>query len=405
MTKSRAGASDSSSTKISFLQAANASNGWLDLEVNVPADASEEVVRKAELDSQALRKQLDEYLHSMLMTPNLVVLTGSGTSLGRVGGPSMQDLWKGAIEISDYSEVAAIVKQPADDEWVENLLSRCKMAQNFIDDAKMKKVAKFLIAAEKMILEKCSNFLGKADLAGHRTFLKRMARRRLRAPRLKLFTINYDLCFETAASDLGITLIDGFSFANPRRFDPRFFNYDIVRRSRSRDEIHDFVEGVMQIMKLHGSVNWDNTPQGVIQNAVPKTPCLIYPACGKYEQSYSQPHLELMAQFQWILRESNTCLVMIGFGCNDNHLTAPILAAVDSNPSFKLLVVDCCARAKSECAGAAYYQLRQKISAGEADVFLLNADFEQFSNLIPHLRALSPAEQIEQSINKIVQKS
>jgi hypothetical protein len=123
------------------------------------------------------------------------------------------------------------------------------------------------------------------------------------------------------------------------------------------------------------------------------------------EHSYSQPHLELMAQFQWALREPNTCLVTVGFGFNDNHVSAPVLAAVNSNPSFKLLVINRSAKSKSELSNNVYSILRQKIASGEADVTLLNAEFAQFADLIPQLRALSPAEQIERSVRQIAKES
>ena len=112
-----------------------------------------------------------------------------------------------------------------------------------------------------------------------------------------------------------------------------------------------------------------------------------------------------MSQFQSALREPNTCLLTIGFGFNDNHLSGPILAAISSNPSFKLLVVDRSAKEKSELPSGAYYMLREKIASGEADIMLLNAEFSQFAELIPQLRALSPAEQIERSFKQIVKGS
>ena len=241
-------------TNISFLQAANVFGGWQRLQSEGPATETPEGQGKAEKATPNSRKQLNEHLHSVLTTPNLIVLAGSGTSLGKAGGPSMKGLWDAATKLVDFKDVCEIVKHPSSDEWIENLLSRCQMAKEFLDGISAKKVTEFLSAAEKMIWEACSQFLASADLEGHQTFLRRMARRRLRAPRLKIFTTNYDLCFETAAGNLGIVVIDGFSFSLPRRFDPRFFNYDVVRRAKGSDESHDFVEGVVQILKLHGSV-------------------------------------------------------------------------------------------------------------------------------------------------------
>lgn len=389
---------------VCFLHAGNHGN-WLTVTSEEVKDSSEEEDKRSRDSEEDAREQLSEYLRSVLTTQNLVVLAGSGTSLGMAGGPSMADLWKRVSSLPGFDEVALAVKQPNNDQWIENLLSRCRMAMQFFDEPTATKIAEFLQAAEKMIWKACTEFLDPAKLEGHHTFLRRMARRRLQVPRLKLFTTNYDLCFETAASELGVVVIDGFSFSHPRRFDPRFFSYDIVRRATDRDETHSFVEGVIHVLKLHGSVNWDDTEMGIIQTNEPTKPCLIYPANTKYEQSYSEPHLELMSQFQRALREPNTCLVVIGFGFNDDHLTRPVLSAMKSNPSFKLLVVDRSAKRKSEQNTGVLSLLRKKILAGEADIALLNAEFSQFAELIPQLRALSPAEQIELSVEQIAREA
>lgn len=88
-----------------------------------------------------------------------------------------------------------------------------------------------------MILKKCSGFATAEKLDSHRTFLHRLSRRRARDQRLKVFTTNYDLCFELAAGQLGGIALDGFSFSKPRHYDPRFFSYDIIRRPRTGDDL------------------------------------------------------------------------------------------------------------------------------------------------------------------------
>jgi len=316
----------------------------------------------------------------------------------------MGDLWKQATQLDGFEDVRKSVKHPDSDQWIENFLSRCQVAKEFLEAAESKKVSDFLIKCEKTILKACTDFVVNADLEGHRTFLRRMARRRSKAPRLRLFTTNYDRCFEESASILGMTVLDGFSFSMPRRYDPRYFGYDIIRRAKGTDEANDFVAGVIQVFKLHGSVDWDRTTDGIVQKDNPEVPCLIYPSNSKYQQSYTQPHLEAMTQFQAALREPNTCLVTIGFGFNDDHLSAPILAALESNPSFKLLAVDVVAKSKSSNTDGMYKTLKAKIVQGESDVAMLNAEFSQFADLIPQLRALSPAEQIERSMKQMAGK-
>jgi hypothetical protein len=243
-------------------------------------------------------------------------------------------------------------------------------------------------------------------LEGHRTFLHRLSRRRVRDPRLKIFTSNYDLCFERAASLQSLIANDGFSYTQPRIFDPRFFGYDIVRRSSTNTEHGDYLEGVFHLLKLHGSVNWARTSYGSIEekdNPEPSEACLVYPAKGKYQLSYIQPHLELISQYLTSLREPNTCLIVIGFGFNDDHLAEPILAAVKTNPRLRLIVADFKAedsieRPSKETSG--YWKELKTLANNGEDIWLINSSFKDFASLIPDLRSLTSAQQLEKVIKR-----
>lgn len=90
---------------------------------------------------------------------------------------------------------------------IEALLSRCEA---FLQVKSNVDVAKFITDSKGIILDKCSEFIDSTNenqLAAHRTFLHRLSRRRVRDSRLKLFTTNYDLCFETAAGRQGLVVL------------------------------------------------------------------------------------------------------------------------------------------------------------------------------------------------------
>ncbi len=248
----------------------------------------------------------------------------------------------------------------------------------------------------------------------HRSLLRKLTRRRVRDPRLKVFTTNYDLCFELAASMLGLIVADGFSFSYPNTFDPRYFEYDMVKRSRSSDERGEYLEGVFHLYKLHGSVNWryaDNRIERIdFSNRGDIAPCMIYPAKGKFQQSYAQPYIETISRFMATLREPNTCLFVLGFGFNDDHLSEPILAAVKGNPHLKIVIVDFKAKENyslqaQENDNRFRFQLSQLACKGMGDIMLVNADFKQFVELIPNLQALSPGERIVDAIRDITRST
>jgi len=308
-------------------------------------------------------------------------------------------LWEAVVE-RNHSElaisVAAKTKFDLKNKSVEELLSHIEAWCSINDDDQ---VNDFLEKSKETILEKCTSFLDTGiALTSHETLLHRLSRRRERDQRLKLFTTNYDLCFEKAIGNIGGVAIDGFSFMAPRRYDPRYFDYDIVQRPRTSNTPTNYLKGVVLLYKLHGSVNWLRTEDGSItqQDKPPADKaCLIYPAKGKYQQSYSQPYLESISQYLSAIREPNTCVAVLGFGFNDDHLSEPILAAVRSNPHLRLLVVDPSLQEKSERnqLNKKQQEIFKLAERGE-DVWLINADFEQFATLIPDLKALTPPERL-----------
>jgi hypothetical protein len=347
---------------------------------------------------------LREMLRNSLQMPNLIVLAGSGTSLGAVGGPSMSELWEQISKIASFNKIKSKIKYSGT-ENIEHFLSHCDA---FLEIHKDLGIQQFVSDCKKIILEACSSFLKEnsdTKLSAHRTFLHRLSRRGSRSPRLKVFTTNYDLCFEQAAASQSLIPIDGFSFSKPRKFDPRFFGLDIVRRSDSTSENNHFLEGIFHLLKLHGSVNWTRGDGFSIEeneNPTPENACLIYPAKGKYQQSFMQPHLELISQFLHSLREPNTCLLVIGYGFNDDHLSEAILSAVRTNPNFRLIVVgpNLERNITLDFASGYWHKLDEYSDTGN-DLWLIQASFSEFSEIIPDLKALTPAQKLENTIKAL----
>ena len=379
------------------------------------ADEIEEEKKKKELQKNT-SENLTQKLKTAIQMPNIMVLAGSGTSLGPiVDGPSMGDLWN-ACTIEDgkifsatdcFSECGYETNIDGHDN-IELCLSHCEAyIQINPNDFKTKK---FVEKSKEIILNKC-HFINNQEtqLIGHKEFIRKLSRRKAKDPRIKLFTTNYDTCFESAAGKLGITVIDGFSFSFPRVYDPRFFDIDIVRRNQatSTNNPH-YVEGVFQLFKLHGSTNWKRENDHMIvqtDDVQAENSCMIFPAKGKYQQSYLQPHLELISRFTQGLREPNTCLIIIGFGFNDDHLSEPILSAITSNPHLKVIIVTPTIKADIEKTSknpSKYWEKFKYISDTRKtdELIFINSDFQKFANIIPDLNALSPAENLYETLNK-----
>lgn len=362
---------------------------WKD--VSAAAEAGDDVRREADTASDALERFASE----VLLAENLVVLCGLGSTRsardpgGRLLPPSMSDLWTAAEAKAgtNFSKICAEAKYkrvgPADN--IEILLSACQLANAFSESDTL---TTFISETEGLIVSKCRFVYGNTDLSIHETFLRKVARRSTRQPRLKLFTTNYDLCFEAAANRIHFVVVDGFSHTNPQEFDGSYFGYDFVRREQDR-ESPDYIPNVFHLYKLHGSVDWELHERLIRRSAAPPRPLIIYPRHSKFELSYDQPFLEMMSRFQLGLRQPNTGLLVVGFGFNDFHIAQPILSAVRSNVGLRCLIVD---PALEGSTNEYLTEFSQLAMAGDHRLGLLSGRFQEFVPRIPDLVAETEAE-------------
>ncbi len=327
----------------------------------------------------------------------MIVLTGLGTSLcikgdsGRKLAPTMWDLWdtiEKRVTPPVFDEVCSLVRHrkktdPDTGEEtfvadIELLLSKCLVFQQY---RSLPKVRKFIRQAEAVIVELCDFLNEDSTLSVHEAFLRKIGRRPSRHPRTKLFTTNYDAAFETAASRIHFTVVDGFSHTMPQEFDSGYFAYDLVRRDDD-GSVPNFIPNVFHLYKLHGSIDWQKDGDRILKRVSPEKPVLIYPRHSKFELSYESPFLDLMSRFQGSLRQTETSLLVIGFGFNDKHLTQPILSAIRSNVGLRTLVVSPSLEGSENDAVALIENL---ISTGDSRLGLVAATFEQFVPFLPDL--------------------
>ncbi len=370
-------------------------------------------LEKSSEGAEARIERVREHLKLMLTSNRLVVLAGSGTSIAATeeqrGGPSMWGLWDSVSKLGDFEKVRKLTSFK-DDGNIEGFLSHCHNSEPFLKPAQVKTVRALVIEAEKIIYEACSEFLeDEPRLPNHEKLLSRLVKRRNKAPRPVVFTTNYDRCFELAASRLSLTVIDGFTYSQPRFFDPNFFGYDFIRRSSASTESNELLNGVIHLLKVHGSVDWEMDEDRITQRIKPDPSkrCLIYPASTKYQQSYVQPYLEMMSRFSTSLREPQTSLLIVGFGFNDDHLSAPIFSALQSNPSLNVVAVSPTIKEQFEKdeANSSWEKLKTEALDSQSRATLLNCDFGQLVDLIPDLKGLSPDQRLAASIRGVTAKS
>lgn len=398
------------------------------------------------------KSRVGEVLTQAVHATNVSVLLGSGASFcaknpGQNQAPGMADLWHAARakvcedDILDYSKFDDVVldvvgtlppiedgKRQAGD--IERLLSLCKMKLELIEvrakedekldpEGPIQILKSFIAQAEGAILAKVDFVDQETDLPAHRGLVQKFAKRAVEKPRVKMFTTNYDLCIEEAASRLGVVLVDGFSHSAEQRFNRDYFQHDIVRRPTSGTKA-DYIDGVFHLYKLHGSVDWRRRTDGVVirsRSSSPSLrPVLIYPRSTKYQEAFEIPYLDMFAGFQAALREPDTALLIAGFGFADDHISSPIWSALESNLSLRLILVDpsFIPPVKLDAYPAPdhlldvglptrKYQNRMArlVTEGDPRVTLLNGRFEDLVDAIPAITGESDRQRLQMRLDQI----
>jgi hypothetical protein len=364
-------------------------------------------------------RAIDLALTTALTGSNLILLTGAGSSFcavnpgGRPGAPAMSDLWD-AVEVSatagTMASVIALIPNAAGiNKNIEKLLTLCKLYGALFDDDDSRKINGFIETAERAILQRVDFVDKDTDISSHRALVRKIARRGNRKPRTKIFTTNYDLCFEQAARQQQFVLIDGFSHSTPQVYDRAHFSYDIVRRDSATEGGPDYIENVFQLYKLHGSLDWRRSGATILRSrdATDGDPVLIYPRDTKYQEAFDVPYLDMMSALQASLREPDTALVVSGFGFNDDHISKPILAAVEANMAIKVIICDFAyldddsltgndkvirPAANMRVANPYLKKFRELASSGDKRFTLINGRFEDLVDAIPDLVAQTERE-------------
>ncbi len=387
------------------------------------------------------KDQVEEALLAVLHSTNVVVLLGSGASFSakNEGGPHAPGMWhlwqavRNSCGEDEFNEIAQSVigHVPKDgEENIEVLLSLCKMSIEllevraekdtaFPDRPRLEQLKEFVATAEREILAHVGFVRSDTELPAHTVFLRKFARRSPEKPRVKLFTTNYDICIETAGLRLGVVLIDGFSHSAEQRFNRDHFDHDIVRRAASSTKA-DYLDGVFHLYKLHGSVDWRRRSDEVVIRSVDdpgddRKPVLIYPRSSKYQEAFESPYLDMFAALQAALREPDTTVIVSGFGFADDHISAPIWSAIETNLSLRLVLCDRgfveqqklfdeeAQEIDLDLAGQRPYQskIARLVQQGDTRITMLNGRFEDLADALPMISGKTDRQLLQDRLEKL----
>ncbi|WP_306391587.1 SIR2 family protein [Telluria beijingensis] len=173
------------------------------------------------------------------------------------------------------------------------------------------------------------------------SFLLSFASRAASRERLHIFTTNYDRLIEYGCDLAGIRVIDRFVGALEPAFRSSRLDCDYHYNPPGIRGEPRFMEGVIRLTKLHGSLDWamDNRTGNIVRRGIPFGPAdhspyipnspvdtvMIYPNATKDVETTAYPYAELFRDMAAALCRPNSVLVLYGYGFGDDHLNRVLL--------------------------------------------------------------------------------
>jgi hypothetical protein len=326
-------------------------------------------------DAEAHRRKIEPWLSAVFQSEHLSVLIGSGFTAGI--GSACSTAVAGMDKITFACALAAEV-----DAYAQASAKRCGRGKANIEDqirAANQLIAGLYVAGDaradewrKALGLELKAFLGrilasesaiesalaKNDESAFRaesllvSFLLSFASRAASRERLNLFTTNYDRLIEYGCDRAGLHILDRFvGHLRP-----------VFRASRLTLDLHynppgirgepRYMEGVIRLTKLHGSLDWRweqrelrryGIPFGAPASHpdVPKEPLdsvMIYPNPAKDVETLDYPYSELFRDLCAALCRPNSALVTFGYGFGDDHINR-VLRDMLTIPSSHLVII------------------------------------------------------------------
>lgn len=183
-------------------------------------------------------------------------------------------------------------------------------------------------------------------------FLMPFAGRPTSRDRLAVFTTNYDRLVEFAADLLGLRIIDRFVGALEPTFSASRLDVDMHYSPPGVRGEPRYIEGLIRLSKLHGSVDWRSRGQSVVRAPIafgadstdrqfpakPTDSVLIYPNPAKDVETLTHPYAELFRDFAAAICRPGSVLVTYGYGFGDSHINR-VISDMLTIPSTHLVVI------------------------------------------------------------------
>jgi len=322
-----------------------------------------------EIEEKESRRKIEPWLTAIFQSDHLSLLIGSGfiTAVTSIAGSSSQGMdridfehYKDKIKKWADQQTTALERGKANFE--DDLCTAMDLLKGLkiIEDERAKdletdincKLGDFIrsiLKGEKDFIEKDNqnsiNYL--------KSFLISFASRTATRDRLNIFTTNYDRFIEYGCDLAGILSLDRFI----GKIKPE------LRTTRLELDYHynppgirgepRYVEGVVRLTKLHGSIDWCFEKRRNIQrlpiafgankldDEILKNPldcAVVYPNSMKCLETAFYPYSELFRDFSSTICMPNSAVVTYGYGFGDSHINH-ILQDMLAIPSTHIVII------------------------------------------------------------------
>lgn len=308
------------------------------------------------------RKQIEPWLTAIFQSEHLNLLVGSGLILALVNGANVMDRieFGGRFKdiVKNYAEQSAKSLDRGQANFEDDLRTAIELLRGYeiLDKTKnvnslRRQINNKLKELIESVFQNEKKFISGDNLLFLKRFLISFASRTATKDRLHIFTTNYDRFIEYGLDKAGILTIDRFIGKIKPIFRLNRLEFDYHYNPPGIRGEPRYLEGVVRLTKLHGSLDWRFDAQsrniykefipfghGEIKIDDPYEQVVIYPNAYKGIDTAFFPYSELFRDFSIAICRPNSVLVTYGYGFGDSHINK-IISNMLTIPSTHLVII------------------------------------------------------------------
>ena len=224
-------------------------------------------------------------------------------------------------------------------------------------------------------------------LDNHCRFFEALKKRAFGLPcSVWIFTTNYDLLFETAASRTGVALENGFCGTTERFFSPMQFKSVSGSVAGGRFSPNNHL--IVKLVKIHGSISWTEESAKFYERHPTALPTsrrvMVLPRRRKILDTLIPPYDALFSQASKVIGGECKYLVSCGFSYADEHINQELLLPAMQTNKCRLFAL-----CQEEPAGIGSFKSLPNFQAGFENQLIIGGkavaettDLWQFSKFV-----------------------